>query len=216
MRLTPILRRLATLPPVIRLKDATFYRTTPTSPDAKALFPETTLELPSDAVSAESWAIVGATSRVRTDFLNILRGQLIPNVPTARTYPYLATEEIARKDLRLRQPHYAIQYVGFDADRGQTNLRGSYLSQRYESKREIEDYTVREYLLGTMALNSDKSLMNIPAEDALEKVVVDLKLRKLLDMPVNHLSNGQTRRSKIAKALLMRPEVLMLDSPFSM
>ena len=34
-------------------------------------------------------------------------------------------------------------------------------------------------------------------------------------MPVGNLSNGQTRRARIAKALLGKPEVLMLDEPFS-
>ncbi|PWY66460.1 P-loop containing nucleoside triphosphate hydrolase protein [Aspergillus heteromorphus CBS 117.55] len=33
-------------------------------------------------------------------------------------------------------------------------------------------------------------------------------------MPVANLSNGQTRRTRIAKALLNKPEVLLLDDPF--
>jgi ATPase subunit of ABC transporter with duplicated ATPase domains len=214
MRPTPVLRRVVKSP-VIQLKNASFYRTPPSSPDAIALFPQTNLELSSDVKSKESWAVVGASAAVRTDFLNALRGQFICDPPNARTYPYLATEKVAERDPRLRLPHHAIQYVGFDADRGQSSLRGSYLSQRYESKREIEDYTVRDFLLGKTALNADEDLLHMPSEHALETVVVDLRLGKLLDMPVSNLSNGQTRRSKIAKALLMRPEVLMLDSPFS-
>ena len=34
-------------------------------------------------------------------------------------------------------------------------------------------------------------------------------------MPVANLSNGQTRRARIAKALLNKPELLLLDDPFS-
>jgi ABC-type molybdenum transport system ATPase subunit/photorepair protein PhrA len=50
--------------------------------------------------------------------------------------------------------------------------------------------------------------------ETLERVIKDLRLGDLVDMPVSNLSNGQTRRARIAKALLAGPEVLLLDEPF--
>jgi hypothetical protein len=207
-------------PPVIRLSNATFYRNhpsslaTPSPDDTSALFPDLSIELPSERNAAESWGIIGARSSIRTAFLHALKGDYICVPPTARSYPYLSTDDVARRNPALRSPTQAIKYVGFDAERG-GSLRGAYLAQRYESKRERTDFSLRDYLLGQTELNPAADSIRLPAQHHFDSVIQDFKLRNLLDMPVNHLSNGQTRRSKIAKALLESPEVLLLDSPFS-
>lgn len=54
-----------------------------------------------------------------------------------------------------------------------------------------------------------------PDQDVMLRVVRDLELEKLFRKPVSTLSNGQSRRARIGKALLTRPEVLCLDAPFS-
>ena len=48
-------------------------------------------------------------------------------------------------------------------------------------------------------------------EDLTEK----LGLMHLLDLPLVALSNGQTRRARIVKALLEQPDILLLDEPLS-
>jgi len=48
-----------------------------------------------------------------------------------------------------------------------------------------------------------------------ESLVEKLALKQLLDLPLVALSNGQTRRARIVKALLSKPELLLLDEPFS-
>jgi ABC-type Mn2+/Zn2+ transport system ATPase subunit len=94
-------------------------------------------------------------------------------------------------------------------------MRGAYMSARYESRKEETDFSLKDFLLGNTELNADDTLVRHPDEALLEQVMADLKLEQLIDMPVTHLSNGQTRRARIAKALLARPEVLLLDGPFS-
>lgn len=48
-----------------------------------------------------------------------------------------------------------------------------------------------------------------------EEWVSKLGLEQFLDLPFIALSNGQTRRARIVKALLDSPELLLLDEPLS-
>ncbi|KAK5121534.1 hypothetical protein LTR85_005367 [Meristemomyces frigidus] len=201
--------------PVIEIDNATFYRRYPSANDTTGSNPpiisSLNFELPSSGTGkAQNWSVVSPSSIARTTFLQILAGQHICIPPHARSYPYLADVS--------QSPQHAIKYVGFDAERGGsvggTNVRGAYLSARYESRREETDFSVHNYLTGHTELNAlerDDSQLDRTALDA---IVEQLNLRSLLSMPVANLSNGQTRRARIAKALMARPEVLLLDGPF--
>lgn len=48
-----------------------------------------------------------------------------------------------------------------------------------------------------------------------EELIEKLGLMHLLDLPLVALSNGQTRRARIVKALLEQPDILLLDEPLS-
>ena len=63
----------------------------------------------------------------------------------------------------------------------------------------------REYISSGMA-----------ASDAeLEAIADQLNIRAQLDLKLLKLSNGQTRRARLARALLAKPELLILDDPYS-
>jgi ABC-type molybdenum transport system ATPase subunit/photorepair protein PhrA len=202
-------------PPIVDIKHATFYRHPPTSTTpAEPLFKDLSFSLGSFPRPAQSWAIVGSDAEVRTNLLEAIRGNLHCTPVNARSYPYLSTDELKSKDPRLRSLQNAIGFVGFDAERGPATLRGAYLSARYESHREETDFTLKDYLMGKTALNASEELTYKPPEALFKDLTYILALRDLLDMPVSNLSNGQTRRSRIARALLFQPELLLLNSPF--
>lgn len=218
--------RLVSSAPVIRIQNGTFYKQYPTGDDAASnppLYPNFSFTLPSNGSSPsehqselQHWAVIGPSER--TDLLDILRGHHISIPPTARSYPYLLTDEIAAKDHRLRFVGNAIQYIGFRGEGSGAigGTRGAYLSARYESHREETDWTVEQFLRGQTSLNpvEGEEKGTVHDERFLQEVITDLRLAELLNMPVANLSNGQTRRARIAKALLKKPELLLLDEPF--
>ena len=210
-------------PPIIQLDNATFYRQYPSStvepdPTNPPIFPRTTFVLPSSILTRQYWAVIGPSNAGKTTFLEILRGQHVCIPPTARSYPYLSDPNTVLRNHASRSPSAAIHYVGFGEQGGvlgSLGVKGAYISARYESRKEESDFSVMDYLKGNTELNPYEDVHKDEASQDLTEVIEELRLDKLIDMPVGNLSNGQTRRARIAKALLCKPEILLLDEPFS-
>lgn len=99
-------------------------------------------------------------------------------------------------------PSHVIHYLRFTS----AISTAQYYSERYEAYRDSDDTTLKDWLLARMGEIDQKKLYQTS-----EILGVD----KLLDGSLMNLSNGQQRRARVVKALLLDPEILVLDEPYS-
>ena len=92
--------------------------------------------------------------------------------------------------------------VGFREDSRLFSPSNFYYQQRFEFNEPDDCPTAREFLSA-----------GIPG--SIDAVVEQFHLTELLELKLLKLSNGQQRRLRIAKGLLKKPALLLLDDPFS-
>lgn len=177
----------------------------------------------------DSWAVVSADAAAgKAALFGALMGThriTPPAPPPGGLFPFLQDAD----------PHRYVQMVQF-AHRGKGSGDGFYdFTARYGAVREEDRRTLREtffpdiarpvHPLAISALykaeNLEPALSEAEAEEK-EKtqayfnfLTARLRLTQLLDLPMIALSNGQTRRARIVKALLGNPRLLLLDEPLS-
>ena len=112
-------------------------------------------------------------------------------------YPFLASV--------TGDPYSRVSHVSFRQRTGGESGAFFDYTARYGAIRDQEDkVTLRDTLKG-----GERS--------GLFHLLVDkIGLTPLLDLPLITLSNGQTRRARIVKAILDHPELLLLDEPLGM
>lgn len=170
----------------------------------------------------ECWAVIGSGSHQKTTLLRTLRGhlRLAPSPPLpGGLFPFLSDPP--------RDAHKAVALVSF-AHRPQSTGSAFYdYTARYGAVRDEDRITLRESVFGEYdflnirprAQVETKKPEELAAESAkkaiFEDLTVKLGLVPLLDLPLVALSNGQTRRARIVKAVMSQPELLLLDEPLT-
>ncbi|EPB90706.1 hypothetical protein HMPREF1544_02450 [Mucor circinelloides 1006PhL] len=95
-----------------------------------------------------------------------------------------------------------VHLVSFKENSGAFSYSKHYYQERFNFSDPDNDLTLQQYLHSDQEDTKD-----------LERVAKQLNIDHLLPLSFVKLSNGQTRRARIAKALLKNPSMLVLDEP---
>jgi molybdate transport system ATP-binding protein len=143
--------------------------------------------------AGESWAIIGPTGSGKTTLAEVLVGQ---HCLAHGSF----THQLSSPDLSQ-----SVRFIPFREQSRLFRPEDFYYQQRFEFGDPDDCPTVRQYLAA-----------NRPATDAeFQNIVAILRIGSLLDRRVLKLSNGQMRRVRLARGLLGRPQLLILDDPFA-
>ncbi|KAJ7032279.1 P-loop containing nucleoside triphosphate hydrolase protein [Mycena alexandri] len=164
----------------------------------------------------ESWAVVGSGSGEKSAIFDMLMGHLRihpPPPPPLGLFPFLSNAN------ELRDPHDCVSIVSFANRRVVGGAFYDYTA-RYGAVREEDKITLRQSMFPE-TIHDLKSQTRISLNETstdlqlFDYLVAKMGLGDLLDLPRIALSNGQTRRARILKALLAKPRLLLLDEPLT-
>ena len=148
----------------------------------------------------ETWAVVGATGSGKTTLAEVIRGKQL--VTGEVRWPLV--DRLRASGRRVDYPSQAIAHVSFKEESRLFSYAGHYYQQRFEFADSDEPLSLGQFLRsGTYATDAE-----------VNAIADRLGVREQLQQPFMTLSNGQTRRSRLARALLAKPELLILDDPF--
>lgn len=153
--------------------------------------------------SGEHWLVVGAGGSGKTVLLNTIAGKLRPSAGT------IDVDLPGNKQVSLSNWHPIRLVTSRHHFKDITNSNNLYYQQRYNSSDADQALTVSQYLQSKQIKEYADSHWTI------ENTVELLHLSHLLHKEIIKLSNGETKRLRIAAALLHQPQILLLDDPLS-
>lgn len=149
----------------------------------------------------ETWAVTGPVGSGKSTLADALLGRIHLRAGDL-SWPLLDRLRAAGRDVKYVSD--VARHVPFQENSRLFSYAGHYYQQRFEFADADEPLS-----LGTFLRSGSPA-----SKEEVFAVAGRLGLADRLGQPFITLSNGQTRRARIARALLGHPELLVLDDPF--
>lgn len=159
----------------------------------------------------QHWAVIGPNGSGKSLFGDALRGRL-PLVHGDLQYHFKPPAGLSHEE--------CIGHVSFE-DR-KANVHDTVVQSRWNSFEESGALTVREFLsyervmeINPFEVSADSTKAKLAFERRFRRAISLLQVRPFLDRTLLSLSNGETQRVQLARALCLPLRLLILDEPFN-
>lgn len=164
------------------------------SPEEHSLFRTIIQIFSEDYQTSRNWFVTGDCIPATDKIFNLLRRKL--------SFTRANLDELGVKAFNFSQKTAVVSYK-----EGIAGRHATYYQQRFYATEVDEIVTLKQFLFG------DNVAFKIVHE--YYELLELFHLKHLLDEEVIKLSNGETRKATIFKALLSSPEILILDNPLA-
>lgn len=167
------------------------------SPTLGAPASATLLDITWGLEEGQTWAVVGPTGSGKTTFVEAIQGRL-RRLSGEADWPIV--RQAREADPRVSTPADIVARVSFHDSSRAFSPANHYYQQRFNFIDPEDDRTLRQYLASVG-----------PPGEEVDRLAGKLWLMPLMDLSLIKLSTGQMRRARLARALLGKPQILILD-----